>query len=74
MPRSPLRSAFLDHPASVGETYGQHLRSAFRFGGALFSAGLACLVHGVLPWLWKTRGSDTVRVLHEKMVVGRRRQ
>lgn len=68
-----LTKRFHEHPTSVGETYGQHLASAFRFGATLLLAGFACLVHGVLPWLWKTRASDTVRVLYDRMSVGRRR-
>jgi len=30
--------------------------------------GLACLVHGLFPWLCTTRGSDTIRRLHHRMV------
>jgi hypothetical protein len=30
--------------------------------------GLACLVHGLCPWLCTTRGSDTIRGLHHRMV------
>lgn len=68
-----LSKLFREHPASVGETYEEHLVSAFRFGGILLLAGFACLLHGVLPWLCKTRASDTVRVLYDRMIVNRRR-
>jgi len=30
--------------------------------------GLACLAHGLLPWLCTSRGSDTIRSLHHRMV------
>jgi len=59
---------FTDHPSSVNETYLQHMAMAFGFGGRMVLGGLACLVHGVLPWLCLTRGSDTVRSLNHRMV------
>ena len=59
---------FTDHPSSVNETYFQHMAMAFGFGGRMLLGGLACLVHGLFPWLCTTRGSDTVRGLHQRMV------
>ena len=40
-----LKSLFTDHPASVDETYGEHLVMASSFGSRLLLAGLACMVH-----------------------------
>jgi len=54
---------FTDHPHSVGETYFEHLRFAFAFGGRMIVGGAACLVHGVLPFLCTTTGSSTVAAL-----------
>jgi hypothetical protein len=62
---------FTDHPSSVNETYFQHLATAFSFGARMVLGGLACLVHGLFPWLCTTRGSDTIRGLHDRMVVHR---
>ena len=45
-----LRRLFLDHPASVGETYRQHLGVAGRFGWRLTRGGLACMAHAILPF------------------------
>jgi hypothetical protein len=64
---------FSEHPASVGETYAEHMRSAFRFGVLLLGASIACLVHGILPWVLKTRGSETVRLLYDRMINDRRK-
>jgi len=64
---------FTDHPASVGETYGQHLVAASGFGFAMILGGLACLVHGLLPFLFLRTGSNTIARLNERMVVSRRR-
>jgi hypothetical protein len=61
---------FVEHPASVGETYGQHWRFASLTGITLIGAGCACLIHGTLPFLFTTTGSRTIRKLAEK--VGKR--
>jgi hypothetical protein len=66
-----LGSLFTDHPASVGESYGEHMGTAFSFGVPMILAGFACLAHGFLPFLFKKTGSDTIRALHERMVTHR---
>jgi len=66
-----LRKLFTEHPASVGETYGQHFRAAFGFALAMVVGGLACLLHALLPFLCVTTGSRTVGRLHERMVRNR---
>jgi hypothetical protein len=70
--RSP-RTLFTEHPATVGETYLQHLHAASGFGLRMLGAGLACLVHGLLPFLFKRTGSDAIADLHARMVAQRRR-
>ena len=62
---------FTDHPASVNETYFQHMGMAFGFGGRMLLGSLACFVHAFFPWLCLTRGSDTIRQLHHRMVTHR---
>lgn len=70
---NPFR-LFTDHPASVNETYGQHLVAASCFGWRMVFAGLACLIHGLLPFLFISTGSNTIRALHERMVANRTRR
>ncbi len=53
-----------EHPASVGETYLGHLRFALGFGASMVLGGLACMVHGLLPFCLTTSGSRRVRALH----------
>ncbi len=65
---------FTDHPASVGESYVQHLGSASSFGGRMILAGLACLVHGLLPFLFVRTGRQAIELLHDRMVVNRHRR
>lgn len=64
---------FNRHPHSVGETYGQHLASACSFGTRMIAAGTACVLHGVLPFLFVRTGSTTVRHLHDEMITHRSR-
>jgi hypothetical protein len=63
---------FTDHPASVGESYLEHLARATGFGLRMTFAGLACLVHGLLPFLFERTGSRAISELHERMVTNRR--
>jgi hypothetical protein len=62
---------FTDHPASVNESYLQHMGGAFGFGMSMLIGAFACFVHGLFPWLCLTRGSDTIRTLHRRMVTHR---
>ncbi|HEU0043689.1 DUF6356 family protein [Sphingomonas sp.] len=66
-----IRKLFLDHPASVGESYAQHLGVAGGFGWRMVRGGVACMVHGALPFVCKTSGSDTVTALHAELVAKR---
>jgi Family of unknown function (DUF6356) len=68
-----LIRAFTEHPASVGESYGEHLGRATCFGLRMMFAGIACLVHGVLPFLFERTGSRAIAELNERMLVNRRR-
>lgn len=66
-----IRRLFLDHPASVGESYPEHFGVASRFGARLIAGGLGALLHAVFPSLCQTTGSDTVAALHARMVAKR---
>ena len=66
-----FRRLFLDHPATVGESYTEHFGVAGRFGMTMIKGGLGALIHAFIPALCKTRGSDTVAELHRQMVLKR---
>ena len=68
-----LARAFTAHPASVGESYTQHLKMASGFSLRLFGAACACLVHALLPFLFERTGSRCIAELHERMVISRTR-
>jgi len=64
---------FTEHPASVGETYTEHLVSAMGFAGALLRAACCCAVHALLPFLFEKTGSSLITELHDRMVTNRSR-
>ena len=70
---APL-DAFTAHLRAVGETYPEHLMMASGFGLRMIGGGIACLLHGLLPFLFVTTGSRTIGGLHDSMVVHRRRK
>lgn len=68
-----LLHPFTEHPASVGETYWQHMAASLSFALPMLLAALAALIHSVLPFLCVTTGSDIIARLYERMVTNRRR-
>jgi hypothetical protein len=70
---TPIVRLFSEHPNSVGETYTQHLVTAFAFGARMIAAGSACMLHGIFPFLFVRTGSTTVRHLHDEMITHRAR-
>ncbi len=67
---NPIR-AFTEHPASVGETYTEHMARATCFGLRMIGAGIACLVHALLPFMFVRTGSAAIAELNDRMVVNR---
>ncbi|WDI33025.1 DUF6356 family protein [Hyphococcus flavus] len=66
-----IKRAFTEHPASVGESYTQHMGMAFGFGAKMVTAGFACLLHGIFPFLFKCTGRNCIEELHNRMVTHR---
>jgi hypothetical protein len=58
---------FTEHPRTVGESYLEHLAAAWGVGFRLLAAGGKCLVHGFVPGLCKTAGSDAILQLHREI-------
>ena len=57
---------FVEHPASVDETYLGHMAFAAWFSSRLFMAAGAAIVHAFLPFLFETTASRIVRELAER--------
>jgi hypothetical protein len=68
-----MKVSFTEHPASVGESYFEHLLMASGFAISMIGGGLACLVHAFLPFLFTHTGSGVIASLNTKMVTNRRR-
>jgi len=71
MPLASLSSLFRKHPASVGETYFEHLLHASGFGFRMVLGGCACILHGLLPFLFVKTGSQQIQTLHGRMIANR---
>jgi hypothetical protein len=69
--KSMIKKLFTDHPASVNESYFEHLCSAMSFTLTMFIATLAGLTHAFLPFLCVTTGSRKITELHDRMVSNR---
>ena len=67
MATSTLQKLFTDHPASVDETYFEHMRFASSFAFWLFDAAGAALVHAVVPALCESTASRIITRLHNRM-------
>lgn len=67
MSTSILHRIFIDHPATVQETYFQHMRFALGFAFWLTVAGFAALVHAIIPALCETTASRILTRLTAKM-------
>ena len=55
-----LDKLLMEHPRDIGESYGEHAGHALFIGIKLMTAGLACLVHAVLPGLFVRTASAAV--------------
>lgn len=57
---------FLTHPASVDESYGEHMRFAAGFSLKLLAAGGAALIHALIPCLFEKTASRIVADLYAR--------
>ncbi len=57
---------FTAHPASVDESYFEHMAFAGRFGLTLLGAAGAALVHAILPFLFEKTASRMVARLYDR--------
>lgn len=56
---------FTEHPHSVGQTYLQHMRFAFRSGFKMILGGAACVTHGIFPFIFQKTGSSIAAKVHD---------
>lgn len=61
-----INRIFFNHPASVDETFFEHMAFASKFAGKLFLAGGAALVHAVIPCLFEKTASGIIAELYDR--------
>ena len=62
-----LHRLFLSHPQTVDESYGEHFLFALGFAMRLLGAGLAALVHALIPCLFETTASRMICEMHDRI-------
>lgn len=58
---------FLDHPRSVDESYFEHLIFAGGFAFRLVGAGIAALIHALIPCLFEKTAGNMITSMHAKI-------
>ena len=56
---------FLEHPRSLGMSWAGHGSGAFKVGLQLIGAGVAAIIHGVVPGIFSETASGTVTRVYE---------
>jgi len=59
---------FVEHPRSLGMSWAGHGIGAAAIGATLVGAGLACLVHALVPGLFTQTAGKTIIRMHEHMI------
>ena len=67
-----MANLFTAHPASVGESYGEHFVFALAFGARMALGGMAAMVHAVFPFAFITTASRALDELNARRDRGRR--
>lgn len=62
-----IQRIFLSHPATVDETFFQHMLFALRFALSLFAAAGAALVHAFVPCLFEKTASRIITRLYGRI-------
>ncbi len=57
---------FLSHPATVNESFFEHMMFAMKFAGLLFAAAFAALVHAFIPCLFEKTASRIIAQLYAR--------
>jgi hypothetical protein len=61
-----LQRIFLAHPATVDESFFEHMLFALRFAASLFAAAFAALVHAFVPCLFEKTASRIIAQLYAR--------
>jgi hypothetical protein len=59
---------FREHPRSLGMSWISHGVGALAIGGRLIGAGMACLIHALIPGVFTQTAGKTVIRMHDHMM------
>ena len=59
---------FLEHPRSLGMSWAGHGVGAVAIGVTLVGAGLACLVHAIVPAFFTQTAGKTITHMYDHML------
>ena len=54
-----------EHLNEDSETYFRHMRIALKIGITILVRGVFCLIHGLIPGLFKKTGSNQITKMYE---------
>ena len=54
-----------EHLNEVNETFFHHMRIAFKIGIIMLVTGVFCLIHGLIPGLFKKTGSNQITKMYQ---------
>ena len=54
-----------EHLKEVNETYFQHMAIAFKIGFTMLVTGIFCLIHALIPGLFKKTGSNQTAKIYD---------
>ena len=63
-----IERMFVDHPRSLGMSWASHGAGAVAIGARLIGAGVACLVHALIPGLFSQTAGRTVTSMHDEIL------
>jgi len=64
-----IKRAFTSHPKNCGETYLEHFITASSCGIELSLAGMACIIHSMLPFLFTSTASSIVQKINARLAL-----
>lgn len=62
-----MKRLFVEHPASVEESYFEHMRFAGWFSAKLCMAGIAAFVHALVPGFFEKTAGNIICELHHRI-------
>jgi len=58
---------FLEHPRSLGMSWAGHGAGAVAIGARLVGAGLACMIHALVPGVFTQTAGKTITNMYDHM-------